>query len=117
MLSQAQLERFQSRLKALKEELIALLSMNEQATETVSLDQAKVGRLSRMDALQQQAMAQANRTQHQQRLRNVQLALTAIEEQSYGFCEECGEDIPIARLEASPESIYCITCKNRLEQN
>ncbi len=91
--------------------------MNEQSTETVSLDQAKVGRLSRMDALQQQAMAQANRAQHQQRLRNVQLALTAIEEQSYGFCEECGEDIPIARLEASPESIYCINCKNRLEQN
>ena len=117
MLSQAQLKHVQSCLEAQKEELIALLSINEQATEVVSLDQAKVGRLSRMDALQQQAMAQANRSQYQQKLRNVQSALTAIKEQNYGYCEECGNPIPIARLEASPESIYCVACKNRLEQH
>lgn len=115
MLSKGQIKQFRQQLLDLQQELENLLSLSESASDTVSLDQTKVGRLSRMDALQQQAMAQANRAQHQQHLKQVHEALVAIKEGYYGFCEECGQDIPIARLEARPESIYCVDCKNKLE--
>ena len=42
-------------------------------------------------------------------------ALHRIEEGTYGICEECGEDIPIARLEARPVTNYCLDCKTRME--
>jgi DnaK suppressor protein len=42
-------------------------------------------------------------------------ALHRIEEGTYGICEECGEDIPIARLKAQPVTNYCLDCKTRME--
>jgi DnaK suppressor protein len=42
-------------------------------------------------------------------------ALRRIEEGTYGICEECGEDIPIARLKARPVTNYCLDCKTRME--
>lgn len=92
-----------------------MLSLSESASDTVSLDQSKVGRLSRMDALQQQAMAQANLAHHKDHLKQVHHALAAMKEGDYGYCEGCGQDIPIERLEARPESSYCIDCQNKLE--
>ena len=80
-------------------------------------DQARVGRLSRMDALQQQAMARAGLEQHKRRLVQVNRALAAVDTGDYGYCTECGEAIDMARLEARPESLYCIKCQSALEED
>lgn len=42
---------------------------------------------------------------------NVDRALAKIEAGTYGTCEDCGKEIPAARLEARPESIRCVECK------
>ena len=102
-------------LLCLAEQLQELLDTHSESVSTVTLDQSKVGRLSRMDALQQQAINQASRHQHQQRLRLIQLALQAINDNEYGFCSECGADIPFARLQARPESLTCIACQAQAE--
>lgn len=47
--------------------------------------------------------------------RKVRRALTRIEEGTFGICQDCGEDIPIARLRARPVTDYCIDCKARME--
>lgn len=80
------------------------------ATKPVTLDQQSTGRLTRMDALQNQAMAQAQtRRRATERLR-IQAALKRIEDGKYGYCTECGEAIAPARLKAAPAIPRCRDC-------
>ncbi|NRP11663.1 RNA polymerase-binding transcription factor DksA [Aliiroseovarius sp. xm-m-379] len=60
----------------------------------MELDQPAVGRLSRMDALQNPAMAQAQAAQRHAQRQRIHAALDRIEDGAFGFCEDCGEDIP-----------------------
>ena len=48
-------------------------------------------------------------------IRKIKAALRRIQEGTYGECDECGEDISIARLQARPVTNYCIRCKTKLE--
>ena len=76
----------------------------------VALDQQSVGRLSRMDALQSQAMAQGQSRRREARERVIRAALARIEEGEYGHCTECGEAIAPRRLELDPAVPTCIAC-------
>lgn len=78
--------------------------------ETVTLDQQSIGRLSRMDALQRQAMAEANARRIDNERRRIQAALTRIKEGEYGYCTECGEEIATARLKSDPSLPTCLSC-------
>lgn len=95
-----------ARLKTLDAEDAAGLD----GQKTVELDQQAVGRLSRMDALQNQAMAQAQaRRRGAERLR-IQAALQRLAEEEYGFCTDCGEEIEPARLAVDPSIPKCLDC-------
>ena len=80
------------------------------ARATVELDQQSVGRLSRMDAMQVQAMAQAQERKRQNDLVRIDLALRRLQSGNYGVCTECGEDIPERRLEIDPMAERCVNC-------
>lgn len=82
---------------------------------TVDLDQQKVGRLSRMDALQMQSMAQANESAARLALSQTELALAKISNDDYGYCTECDENIGYARLSIKPETPLCIKCQEKTE--
>ena len=86
----------------------SLASVTEQAA-VVELDQGAVGRLSRMDAIQQQQMADAQKRRNELRLQQIAVALADFEDE-YGWCKKCGEPIGFARLKARPESPCCVTC-------
>ena len=77
---------------------------------TVTLDQQSVGRLSRMDALQQQAMANATHQRRTKERMALNSALERIEDGSYGECQDCGDDIDERRLSLSPAIMLCISC-------
>jgi DnaK suppressor protein len=100
------------RLLALKQELEALSEMSEGARATVELDQQSVGRLSRIDALQGQAMAQASERQRRTDLVRIEAALKRLDDGDYGCCLECGEEIAAKRLEVDPAAALCISCAN-----
>ena len=102
-------------LLSLQKELDALLIASEESVQTVDLDQP-IGRLSRMDAMQQQKMAQANRAAHQMRAKQVVAALGALQGQEYGYCKLCDEPIGFKRLNAKPEAPFCVTCQSRNEK-
>ena len=72
--------------------------MNKDATNTVELDQQSIGRLSRMDALQQQAMATAMSVRKQNEKRSLEEALYRMNQGDYGNCIDCGEAIALNRL-------------------
>jgi DnaK suppressor protein len=101
-------------LLALQTELKATLAGASDRTQIVDLDQ-EIGRLSRMDALQQQSMAVAEEARHKLRLKGVQRALLAIEDQTYGVCRRCEEPIDYRRLKARPESPCCVPCLQSVE--
>ena len=76
----------------------------------VKLDQQAVGRLSRMDAMQQQAMAQASSRRRAGRIQRIDAALKRIDEDEFGYCQDCGEEIGKARLQLDPTLPTCVAC-------
>ena len=104
-------ERLESRLA----ELAAAQDARDQASATVELDQTRTGRLSRMDALQGQAMARASEARAAQQIRRIHAALRRIEAGEYGECLDCGEPIARGRLQANPAVARCIRCAEKAE--
>jgi len=113
-LSPEQFTELRGALVALRDSLRASLADTTRQA-TVELDQTAVGRISRVDALQQQAMAQAERRIQAQRLEVVQAALERADDDEYGWCCQCGELIALRRLQARPESPFCVACQTAIE--
>jgi len=109
-----QLTALRGQLVALQDQLVQALEENVAESQPVDLD-LPIGRLSRMDALQQQSMAKASRRNFEVRLLQVQAALTAMDSGTYGYCKRCEEPIGLARLAVRPESPFCIACQGRSE--
>lgn len=110
MLNKQQLDRFKQQLLALKQSLITDNTLGDEARSIVELDQSSVGRLSRMDAMQGQAMAQENERRRTLKLKQITLALNNIDTENFGICVECDEDIAVKRLEFDPTSTLCVEC-------
>lgn len=85
------------------------------ADGSVALDQSRVGRLSRMDALQQQAIAQGFKETLLREQRRLRAALARLEEGTFGLCCECGDLIARERLAADPGVPFCSRCQEALE--
>lgn len=83
---------------------------SEEFRQPVELDQTSVGRLSRMDALQDQAMALETNRRRNIELQHIDAALKRMEDGSYGYCLSCDEDISNKRLEIDPTAAVCIDC-------
>ncbi len=92
-------------------ELAKRSQISEEARAPVALDQQSVGRLSRMDAIQQQSMELATEARRRQRLAQLQAALDRIAADEFGWCLTCGEEIASARLEIDPASATCVDCR------
>ncbi|GHA18118.1 molecular chaperone DnaK [Devosia pacifica] len=88
----------------------------EQDRAPVALDQQSVGRLSRMEALQGQALAKASETRRARRRTALQMAQRRIREGEYGYCLDCGEPVARQRLEVDPAVTLCIACANRADK-
>lgn len=104
---------FKQRLLDQRSALRAGQLERDEASATVELDQTSVGRLSRMDAMQMQAMAKAEQARAQAQLRRIAAALKRIDNGEYGDCLHCGEPIAIARLEVDPAAPLCIDCAEK----
>lgn len=97
-------------LEQLRDSLLQSSADTSADRRPVELDQQSVGRLSRMDALQVQAMAQAQEGRRQDQLRRIDAALQRLADGEYGDCVVCGEDIPPKRLEIDPTVARCVDC-------
>ena len=104
------LEHFRAKLNELRTELEAVQAAGAEAAETVELDQARVGRLSRMDALQAQSMSIEAQRRRELKLKAIDGALARMERGEFGLCFECGDAIDPRRLEFDPTTTRCIHC-------
>ena len=91
------------------------MNIGKIAAAVVTLDQTAVGRVSRVDAMQQQSMAVSTREMAAQRLNKVKLALQNLANDKYGLCKRCDEEIALNRLLAQPESNLCLSCQAKLD--
>ena len=97
----------------LERERVELLALSEAAADErrpVALDQQSVGRVSRMDAMQVQAMAQTVEARRRARLPLIDAALRRLDTGDYGYCIDCGERIPAKRLAIDPTIARCVDC-------
>jgi len=102
------------RLRDLGREIEDALSASAGSERPVDLEEP-IGRISRIDAIQQQKMARASRDRLQARLRAVQAALGRIAEDTYGDCALCDDPIGYGRLAARPETPLCMPCQSERE--
>ncbi len=99
-----------SALLARADELDEEDRISGEARAPVTLQQDSVGRLSRMDAMQQQAMAQAQERRRAAERTRIRGALARLDEGEWGYCASCGEDIAKARLRHDPSVATCVKC-------
>ncbi len=99
-----------ARLEARREELRALSASARDSRKPVELDQSKVGRLSRMDAMRDQAMAQESERRRSAELQRIEAALARLKTNDFGYCVRCDEEIAPARLNLDPAVAVCINC-------
>ena len=104
------LEKFQKELLKRLQELEESEKTTREDHETVQLDQTTQGRLSRMDAMQVQAMALETKRRRELGMFLIKAALKRIEEEEFGWCLNCGEEIAFKRLEWDPSTPNCIDC-------
>lgn len=104
---------FQRLLEQRQAELQQLRNASSEGRGPVALDQQSVGRVSRIDAMQRQAMAQAQERQRAEEAVRIERALTRIAEGEYGYCLDCDEEIPIKRLQVDPAAALCVHCAGR----
>ena len=109
------MDSMKQKLVTMKNELERIADTGDDPAAVVQLDQTKVGRLSRMDALQAQAMAQASGERRAVQLREIDAALKRIDEGGYGDCERCERPINPRRLDADPTARLCIDCASSAE--
>ncbi|HEB79874.1 MAG TPA: TraR/DksA family transcriptional regulator [Rhodospirillales bacterium] len=109
-LTKSQIKNFKALLEAERDDLRRLAAASEEDRKPVELDQTTVGRLSRMDAMQNQAMALETGRRREQELRRVEAALARIEGGAFGACAACGEDVELKRLKLDPATPICIGC-------
>lgn len=102
--------RMRARIAAMLAELVDEDRRGQAGQATVELDQQAVGRLSRMDALQNQAMARAGQVRRQVQRQRLLAALARMEAGDYGSCEDCGEEIVEGRLMLDPAATRCMSC-------
>ncbi len=109
-MNQLALNKFRQLLEELKQSIEQRADKNQPALDTVELDQNRMGRLTRMDALQSQQMAQEAERRRLLKLKQIEGALIRISNDDFGYCFKCAEDIAVERLKFDPTITRCINC-------
>jgi DnaK suppressor protein len=97
------------------EQRLAEITGDQKPIAPLDLDPSRVGRLSRMDAMQQQAMAQAAARLSASEARRIRTALARMTSGDYGYCMHCEEEIAEERLRVDPSALTCIACARSME--
>ncbi len=113
-LTSEHVEELQQVLLSERARLEELLRLSKEGARPVDLGEP-IGRLTRMDAIQQQQMTKASRSNSEVKLRQVKAALELLGKGEYGYCRSCEEPVGYPRLKARPEAPYCLSCQDARE--
>ena len=100
---------FRKRLEELEREIREDMDANPEDSGVVELD-SSIGRLSRMDALQNQQMALELKRRQENQLLRIENAFKRLANGQYGLCGKCKKPIEEDRLEVFPDTVSCVRC-------
>lgn len=109
-MTEVEIQKIREKLKSLRKELQEMDDSLKETSEPVELDQTRVGRLSRMDAMQSQQMALESVRRKNEKLVKIQGAMQRIESGNFGYCFICDDEIGMHRLLIDPTSTRCMKC-------
>ena len=113
-MNEEQISYFKTLLEKQRDEIIE--RMNNHAADAVSSDTNEMADEVDRAAIEETRRLELNRQEHDQiHLRKLKAALHRIDEGEFGYCEDCGEEIAIKRLQARPESRLCVECQSTKE--
>ena len=81
----------------------------KEITKPISPENA-IGRVSRMDAINNKSVAEAALRQAEEKLKKLNYMLTQVDKDDFGLCGKCNQPIPLGRLLFMPQSRYCVRC-------
>lgn len=93
------------RISETKEEIEEL----QELVKPIPLD-ASIGRISRMDAINNKTINESSLREKKQQLKKLERAIEQSESDTFGVCSKCGNDIPFGRLEYMPHTTRCVQC-------
>lgn len=105
-------EQLKAKIIATIEEMGMKIKQLEENTKPIGPENA-IGRVSRMDAINNKSVAEAALRSSKRKLSKLQTALTKIDRPEFGICTRCKRPIATARLMYMPESNRCIRCADR----
>ncbi len=109
-MDQTKIKKFENQLQSLLMKLEELETISKASAAIVVLDQSSVGRLSRMDAMQGQQIAMESERRRKDQIFQIKAALKRIQENNFGYCLNCGEEIALGRLSIYPSVAHCVAC-------
>ena len=86
-----------------------LIAEYKELTKPVAPDDA-IGRITRMDAINNKSVTEASLRQAEEKLRNLERVLSRVGTSDFGICIKCGKPIPEGRIIYRPESLNCVDC-------
>lgn len=108
-MDQAKKQEFEALIAYEIEKTQKIIDDFKQISQPVAPDNA-IGRVSRMDAINNKAVADAGLRQAEDKLKKLNYALSKIDSEEFGVCRRCGGDIPLGRLALIPQSLFCVKC-------
>lgn len=87
----------------------ALILEYKELTKPIAPDCA-IGRVSRMDAINNKSVVEASLGQAEGKLRNLQRVFSQLGSEEFGICLKCKQPIPLGRILIRPESLLCVNC-------
>jgi DnaK suppressor protein len=109
-LTAQQIDELSTELDRVLRKLERSMRATEESLRPVQLDQSAIGRLSRIDALQNQGLTRNLRDREEAMLMQVTAAFERLAAGTYGVCTECRAAIPFERLQVFPEAPTCAGC-------
>ncbi len=97
------------KIKAEIEKTGKSIAMYKDMSQPISPENS-IGRISRMDAINNKGVMEAALRQAEQKLKGLEVMLTQVDDQDFGICKRCGNAIPFGRLLIMPDSPYCVAC-------
>ena len=85
------------------------ISELEEVTKPISPENA-IGRISRMDAINNKSVAEASLRQNEDKLEKLERALYSVDKPGFGICVQCKKPIPLGRIMLMPHSTTCVQC-------
>jgi DnaK suppressor protein len=108
-MDKAKKQEFETLIAGEIEKTIKAIEDFKQMSQPVAPDNA-IGRVSRMDAINNKAVADAGLRQAEEKLNKLKFALGKIDSEEFGLCRRCGNEIPLMRLALMPQSLFCVNC-------